>query len=67
MRVQITHMKAPWPLGAVVGDVVDVESIPAWAVGKCVQVADDAEVTIGSTAEKVFVVNPDETKPKKGK
>lgn len=50
MKVQITFMKAPWPLGAVVGDVVDVgEVMPAWALGKCVEVAEDAPV---------FVVNP---------
>lgn len=65
MRVEITVLNAPWPLGAVVGDVVDVDSIPAWAVGKCVQVADDVELTI--QPEPVFVVNPDETKPKKAK
>lgn len=50
MKVQITFMKAPWPLWAVVGDVVDVgEVMPAWALGKCVEVAEDAPV---------FVVNP---------
>jgi len=65
MRVEITVLNAPWPLGAVVGDVVDVDSIPAWAVGKCVQVPDDTELTI--KPEPVFVVNPDESKPKKGK
>lgn len=46
MHVQITHLKAPWPLGAVVGDVLDLPSIPVWAVGKCVQVEDDVELTI---------------------
>lgn len=45
MRVQITHLKAPWPLAAVVGDVLDLPSIPVWAVGKCKQVDDDAELT----------------------
>lgn len=42
MRVQITHLKAPWPLGAVVGDVLEFDAVPAWAQGKCVQVAHDA-------------------------
>lgn len=47
MRVQITHLKAPWPSGAVVGDVLDLPAVPVWAVGKCKQVDDDAELTIG--------------------
>ena len=45
MKYQITHLKAPWPSGAVVGDVVDLPAVPVWAVGKCRQAADDAEVT----------------------
>lgn len=38
MKVKITHLKAPWPAGAKPGDVVEIEgdSVPAWAVGKCV-------------------------------
>lgn len=48
MRVQITHLKAPWPSGAVVGDVLDLPSIPVWAVGKCKQVEDDVELTIAT-------------------
>lgn len=46
MRVQITHLKAPWPLGAVVGDVLELASIPAWAAGKCEQVDEGVAVTI---------------------
>lgn len=46
MRVQITHLKAPWPLGAVVGDVLDLPEIPAWAAGKCKCVGDDVDVTV---------------------
>lgn len=46
MRVQITHLKAPWPLGAVVGDVLDLPAVPVWAVGKCKQVDEDVELTI---------------------
>ena len=43
MRVQITHLKAPWPLGVVVGDALEIgKSIPAWAAGKCIAVADVA-------------------------
>ena len=47
MKLTITHLKAPWPAGAVVGGVIELASVPAWAVGKCIQAADDAEVTVG--------------------
>lgn len=57
MRVQITHLKAPWPHGAVVGDVLELASVPGWAVGKCVPAPDDAEVTI----EMPEVVAPEES------
>lgn len=52
MKVQITHMKAPWPSGAKVGDVVELDSavIPAWAVGKCVET--EAEVTAPAVLEE---------------
>lgn len=50
MKVQITHMKAPWPEGAKPGDVIEVPQVPAWAIGKCIQVGDDVEVTL--TAQK---------------
>ena len=48
MKLTITHLKAPWPAGAVVGSVIELASVPAWAVGKCVPSADDAEVTVGA-------------------
>ena len=43
MKARITHLKAPWPLGAVVGAVVlfDAGAVPSWAAGKCVPVGDD--------------------------
>ena len=31
----IKHLKAPWPAGAVVGDVIEFEVLPGWAAGKC--------------------------------
>lgn len=49
MKLTITHLKAPWPAGAVVGGVIELASVPAWAVGKCVPAADDAAVTVGVT------------------
>lgn len=46
MKARITHLKAPWPLGAKVGDVVEFVSEPAWAVGKFEKVGDDEPVTL---------------------
>lgn len=45
MKIRITHMKAPWPEGAQVGDVLKVDAIPAWAAGKCVEVDGSEKVT----------------------
>jgi hypothetical protein len=42
----ITHLKAPWPLGALVGDVIDLPSVPVWAVGKCTPADADAVATV---------------------
>lgn len=47
MLYEITHLKAPWPLGAVVGDVVDLPEVPVWGAGKCKPAADGAEATVG--------------------
>jgi len=46
MKARITHLKAPWPLGAKVGDVVEFETAPAWSVGKFDPVGDDEAVTL---------------------
>ena len=45
MKVTITTLKAPWPKGAKVGDVVVFEgdTAPAWAVGKFAVASDDVE------------------------
>lgn len=46
MKVVITHLKAPWPQGASVGQVVDLpecDTVPAWAAGKCQEAPSDAE------------------------
>ena len=47
MKLTITHLKAPWPTGAVVGDVIELASVPSWAVGKCAPADDSATVTVG--------------------
>ena len=46
MKLTITHLKAPWPTGAVVGDVIELASVPTWAVGKCAPADDGAAVTV---------------------
>lgn len=57
MKVRIDVLKAPWPAGAKVGDVVVVEHISPAFVGKCSEVSDDTEVTISfDKAEPEFVV-----------
>lgn len=36
MKVVVTHLKAAWPEGTKVGDIVDIgDSVPPWAAGKC--------------------------------
>lgn len=54
MKVRIDILKAPWPETAKVGDVVEFkgDTMPAWAVGKCVQVSDDQPVTGAKAAKK---------------
>lgn len=54
MKVIITHLKAPWPEGAALGDIVELDAplMPAWAVGKCVEAPADAEVFVPAQAEE---------------
>lgn len=57
MKVTITHMKAPWPAGAAVGDVVDVgAAVPGCFLGKCTPAGDDAEAA--HTYEPVGLPSP---------
>ena len=46
MLYRITFLKAPWPEGAVVGDVIELDHVPAWALGKCEPAGDDAVATV---------------------
>lgn len=46
MKVRITHLKAPWPAGLGVGDVLELDPVPAWALGKFEPVADDVAETV---------------------
>jgi hypothetical protein len=47
MKARITHLKAPWPAGARVGDVVEFkgEHAPGWAIGKFERADNSAQVT----------------------
>lgn len=56
MKVRIDVLKAPWPCGANVGDVVEVDHISPAFVGKCSVVSDDEEATI-SFAKPEFVTH----------
>lgn len=66
MKVEVTHLKAPWPAGVVVGAIVLLAAplLPAWAAGKCRPLpdSDDREAQFAweppATAEPEFVVNP---------
>jgi len=48
MKVTITNLKAPWPVGTGLGSVVEFkgEQAPAWAVGKFTPAAEDAEAVL---------------------
>lgn len=51
MLYRITHLKAPWPVGAAVGAIIDLAApLPGWATGKCVP-APDAEAATVAFAE----------------
>lgn len=54
MKYEITHLKAPWPDGAKVGDVFEAGDgpVPAWALGKVRSVHDDAKATIALPRRK---------------
>lgn len=43
----IKHLKAPWPAGAKVGDVIEFDQLPAWALGKAELGGSRATVFVG--------------------
>lgn len=43
MKYIITHMKAPFPEGSRVGDVVEFPEVPAWALGKVIPAPGDVQ------------------------
>ncbi len=47
MLFEITHLRAPWPAGASVGDFVDLpQPTPHWAVGKVRPAPANAQATV---------------------
>lgn len=71
IKVEVTHLKAPWPAGAEVGAVVALATakLPAWAAGKCAVLGADDErepvavwkppqIDHSDPQERTFVVNP---------
>jgi hypothetical protein len=46
MLFRITALKAPWPAGAQVGDIIDLGSVPEWAAGKCAAAPDAGAATV---------------------
>lgn len=64
MKITITHLKAPWPEGAKVGDVVEFagDKVPDWAVGKCKPAAEDAGVTAGAPPASTSQLSEEDAK-----
>lgn len=55
MNYEIKVMKAPWPTGAKVGDVIDMPYLPAWAEGKCSVAVDGAKADFTYDPRAVIV------------
>ena len=53
MLYEIKVLKAPWPAGAKVGDVIDMPYLPAWAEGKCSVARDGAEASFSYDPREV--------------
>ena len=67
MKLTITHLKAPWPAGAKIGDVIELAEVPAWAAGKCTQAVDGATVTAAFEQVEAEAGNEAAEKPAKGR
>lgn len=55
MLYKIKALKAPWPKGAKVGDVIDMPYLPAWAEGKCSVALDGAKADFTYDPQDVVV------------
>ena len=64
----IKHLKAPWPKGAKVGDIIEFDVLPGWAAGKCElggsqpTVFADQEVSCDGSGAALAPVDPDAAK-----
>lgn len=64
----IKHLKAPWPKGAKVGDIIEFDALPGWAAGKCElggsqpTVFADQEVSGDGSGAALALVDPDAAK-----
>lgn len=64
----IKHLKAPWPKGAKVGDIIEFDALPGWAAGKCElggsqpTVFADQEVSGDGSGATLAPVDPDAAK-----
>ncbi|WP_304350758.1 hypothetical protein [Comamonas testosteroni] len=64
----IKHLKAPWPKGATVGDIIEFDVLPGWAAGKCelggsqATVFADPEVSGDGSGAALAPVDPDAAK-----
>ena len=64
----IKHLKAPWPKGAKVGDIIEFDVLPGWAAGKCElggsqpTVFADQEVSGDGTGAALTLLDPDAAK-----
>lgn len=64
----IKHLKAPWPKGAKVGDIIEFDVLPGWAAGKCEQggsqptVFADQEVSGDGSGAALAPADPDAAK-----
>jgi len=61
MKARILALKAPWPQGAKVGDVVEFagDHAPGWAIGKFERVGDDATPTVAFAEKADAVEHPE--------
>lgn len=64
----IKHLKAPWPKGAKVGDIIEFDVLPGWAAGKCElggsqpTVFSDQEASGDGSGAALAPVDPDAAK-----
>jgi hypothetical protein len=60
MRVEVTHMRAPWPAGAGVGSIVEIagDTLPGCFIGKCKPAQPNARATYRYEPPQPITVEP---------